>query len=142
MLARLSAVENLIANWSSIVLEVRTLFKQLPDIDRLLSRVHTLGLKLDPSHPENRAVYYEANIYNKRKIKDFLTALRGLKVTLRWLVACSMFSKRVVDCAQVARKIQELFMTRQHDDSFAMSDDVTAPVLHDLIMLEVRHPVQ
>ena len=79
---RLSAVENLIENWSGPVTEARSLFKTLPDIDRLLSRVHTLGIKLAPDHPEREAVYYESTIYNKRKIRDFLTALRGLKVSL------------------------------------------------------------
>lgn len=78
----LDAVENLIAVRSTVD-ECRLMLRQMPDIDRLLSRVHSMGLKLAPDHPETRAVYYEMPIYNKRKIKDFLTALKGLKVHRR-----------------------------------------------------------
>ena len=46
-----------------------------------LSSIHTVGLKhLGDDHPEARAVYYESEVYNKRKIKDLLSALRGLRV--------------------------------------------------------------
>jgi hypothetical protein len=60
--------------------DARKEMRQLPDIDRLLSKVHSMGIKLASDHPETRAVYYEMPIYNKRKIKDFTTALRGLGV--------------------------------------------------------------
>jgi DNA mismatch repair protein MSH6 len=108
--ARLEAVSDLMGR-RDLMDTVRNLFKQLPDIDRLLSRVHTLGLKLSPDHPENRAVYYEASTYNKRKIRDFLTALRGLKV---------------------ARRVQDMFVDAA--DPTQLVEGLSSLILRDLMI--------
>lgn len=45
-----------------------------------ISRIHTLGLKYRAeSHPDSRAVMFEAANYNKRKIKDLLNTLTGFQ---------------------------------------------------------------
>lgn len=43
------------------------------------SRIHSQGLSRSKDHPDTRAVFYEADIYNKRKLLDFLSTLEGFK---------------------------------------------------------------
>ncbi|VDK50226.1 unnamed protein product [Cylicostephanus goldi] len=56
------------------------LLRKMPDLERLLQKIHTLGLKYRAeTHPDSRAVMFEAATYNKRKIKDLLTTLAGFQ---------------------------------------------------------------
>ncbi|XP_061600826.1 DNA mismatch repair protein Msh6 isoform X2 [Cololabis saira] len=75
---RLDAVEDLMAAQAQAT-EVSDLLKKLPDLERLLSKIHSLGTPLDQDHPDSRAVLYEEVTYSKRKIADFLSALEGFK---------------------------------------------------------------
>ena len=51
--------------------EVRVQLKKVPDLERLLSKIHTVGdQKRSQSHPDSRAVMFETHVYSKRK---FLT---------------------------------------------------------------------
>lgn len=60
--------------------EVSDLLKKLPDLERLLSKIHSIGTPLKgQDHPDTRAVLYEEVTYSKRKITDFLSALEGFK---------------------------------------------------------------
>ncbi|XP_062318877.1 DNA mismatch repair protein Msh6 [Osmerus eperlanus] len=60
--------------------EASQLLKKLPDLERLLSKIHSIGSPLKgPEHPDSRAVLYEEVTYSKRKIADFLSALDGFK---------------------------------------------------------------
>lgn len=60
--------------------EVSELLKKLPDLERLLSKIHSIGTPLKgQDHPDSRAVLYEEVTYSKRKIADFLAALEGFK---------------------------------------------------------------
>ena len=56
----------------------RTLSK-VPDLERLLSRIHALGLQKQSSHPDSRAVLYENDKYNKWKIGSLHAMLGGMK---------------------------------------------------------------
>ncbi len=54
------------------------------DLDRLLSRIHTMSGNTNEQqetnyHPNDRAVMYESATYNKRKVNDFSKALHGLR---------------------------------------------------------------
>lgn len=61
--------------------EVTDLLKKLPDLERLLSKIHSMGTSVKgQDHPDSRAVLYEEVVYSKRKIADFLAALEGFKV--------------------------------------------------------------
>jgi DNA mismatch repair protein MSH6 len=63
---------------------VRTLLKSVPDLERLLARVHSNGLRSKGvNHPDSRAVMYEATTYNTRKIKDFADTLAGFDVLVK-----------------------------------------------------------
>ncbi|MBN3270812.1 MSH6 protein, partial [Polyodon spathula] len=79
---RLHAAEDLMALPDKLS-EIRELLKKLPDLERLLSKIHSLGSTLkNQDHPDSRAILYEEVTYNKRKIADFLSALEGFKVML------------------------------------------------------------
>uniref|UniRef100_A0A1A8VG93 DNA mismatch repair protein n=1 Tax=Nothobranchius furzeri TaxID=105023 RepID=A0A1A8VG93_NOTFU len=76
---RLDAVEDLIGAQAQAT-EVSDLLKKLPDLERLLSKIHSIGTPLKgQDHPDSRAVLYEEVTYSKRKIADFLSALEGFK---------------------------------------------------------------
>ncbi|EQC33643.1 hypothetical protein SDRG_08747 [Saprolegnia diclina VS20] len=82
--ARLDAVADLIGLHHSVVSEVRSILKSLPDLERLLSRIHALGsAHRAQTHPDGRAIMYELASYNVRKIKDFVAALNGFKSAIR-----------------------------------------------------------
>lgn len=76
---RLDAVEDLMGAQAQAT-EVSDLLKKLPDLERLLSKIHSIGTPLKgQDHPDSRAVLYEEVTYSKRKIADFLSTLEGFK---------------------------------------------------------------
>ncbi|XP_021574472.1 DNA mismatch repair protein Msh6 isoform X1 [Carlito syrichta] len=77
---RLDAVEDLMVVPDKTS-EVTELLKKLPDLERLLSKIHNVGSPLkSQNHPDSRAIMYEETTYSKKKIIDFLSALEGFKV--------------------------------------------------------------
>ncbi|NWY04889.1 MSH6 protein, partial [Nothoprocta ornata] len=77
---RLDAVEDLLAVPDKMS-EVSEHLKKLPDLERLLSKIHSIGSPLkSQNHPDSRAIFYEEVKYSKKKIADFLSALEGFKV--------------------------------------------------------------
>ncbi|XP_078085788.1 DNA mismatch repair protein Msh6 isoform X2 [Mustelus asterias] len=76
---RLNGIEDLMAVPDKVT-EVVELLKKVPDLERLLSRIHSIGSPLkSKDHPDSRAVLYEETTYSKKKITDFLSALEGFK---------------------------------------------------------------
>lgn len=76
---RLDAVDDLMGAQAQAS-EVSDLLKKLPDLERLLSKIHSIGTPLkSEDHPDSRAVLYEEVTYSKRKIADFLSTLEGFK---------------------------------------------------------------
>ncbi|KAK0138401.1 DNA mismatch repair protein Msh6 [Merluccius polli] len=76
---RLDALEDLMGAPGEAT-EASELLKKLPDLERLLSKIHSIGTPLKgQDHPDSRAVLYEEVTYSKRKIADFLSALEGFK---------------------------------------------------------------
>uniref|UniRef100_A0A6Q2WVX6 DNA mismatch repair protein n=1 Tax=Esox lucius TaxID=8010 RepID=A0A6Q2WVX6_ESOLU len=75
---RLDALEDLMGVPAQAT-EVSDLLKKLPDLERLLSKIHSIGALKGQDHPDGRAVLYEEVTYSKRKIADFLSALEGFK---------------------------------------------------------------
>lgn len=67
--ARLDAVSELAGDLSPEADASRALMKKLPDVERLLSRVHSMASKHRSSeHPESRAIMYEDTKYSIRKV--------------------------------------------------------------------------
>ncbi|KAK7479072.1 hypothetical protein BaRGS_00029664 [Batillaria attramentaria] len=80
---RLDAVEELM-EMQEMMVEATDTLKKLPDLERLLSRIHSLGVaRRTADHPEGRAILYEEVTYSKRKIEDFLSTLVGFKAALK-----------------------------------------------------------
>ena len=76
--ARQEAVRELISYTG--LQNVKTILKKLPDLERLMSKIHSAGDAIkSKNHPDSRAVFFENHIYSKRKIMDLLTCLDGLK---------------------------------------------------------------
>ena len=94
---RTDAVQELVEGGSASLsmTEARVILGRSPcDLERLLSRVHSMGMipgqKKDDEeipqglcHPSERAILYEGDKYVKRKVEDFSKLLNGLKNAAR-----------------------------------------------------------
>ncbi|XP_034233656.1 DNA mismatch repair protein Msh6-like [Thrips palmi] len=79
ILSRQVAISELLKN-SHIMEDARGLLAQLPDLERLLSKIHAQGNAVrSKTHPDSRAIFYEDEIYSKKKIMDFIGTLEGFK---------------------------------------------------------------
>uniref|UniRef100_A0A1Y1KHQ2 DNA mismatch repair protein n=1 Tax=Photinus pyralis TaxID=7054 RepID=A0A1Y1KHQ2_PHOPY len=58
---------------------VRAIFRKLPDLERLVSKIHTFGNRFLTNHPDSRAILYENNTYSKRKILDLINTIQGFE---------------------------------------------------------------
>lgn len=81
---RADAVQELVSGGAAVALgEARTVLGKCGDIERLLSRVHSMGASGDADstgyHPNQRAVLYETATHTKRKVGDFSKLLNGLR---------------------------------------------------------------
>lgn len=65
------------------VRSARSKMSALPDLERLLSKIHAQGnyAKMH-NHPDGRAIMFEGPTYSKRKIADFITVLEGFEQVL------------------------------------------------------------
>ncbi|XP_070788374.1 DNA mismatch repair protein Msh6 isoform X1 [Pituophis catenifer annectens] len=82
---RLDAVEDLLAEAAKMS-DIRDRLKKLPDLERLLSKIHSVGSSLkNQNHPDNKAILYEEARYSKKRIIDFLSALEGFNVIIEIL---------------------------------------------------------
>nr|XP_042907629.1 DNA mismatch repair protein Msh6-like [Parasteatoda tepidariorum] len=59
--------------------DVQKCLRKLPDLERLLNKIHVHGLSRNKDHPETRAIFYEMEVYNRKKILDLISALKGFK---------------------------------------------------------------
>jgi len=83
---RSDAIEELTLGEGAVAMsEARALLGKCGDMERLLSRVHSMGgngLALDGEadhHPNERAVLYETHTHTRRKVGDFSKLLNGLR---------------------------------------------------------------
>jgi DNA mismatch repair protein MSH6 len=77
---RSGAIQELMEDLSEEAESARKVLKKVPDLERLLSRIHANGSKVRVTdHPDGRACMYENNIYNARKIRDFIDLLTGFE---------------------------------------------------------------
>ncbi|CAB4032656.1 DNA mismatch repair Msh6-like, partial [Paramuricea clavata] len=76
---RLDAVEDLMSR-RSLVSEAREILRNLPDLERLLRKIHSMGsVSRSKDHPDSRAIFYNELTYSKKKIGDFLSTLEGFQ---------------------------------------------------------------
>jgi DNA mismatch repair protein MSH6 len=81
---RADAVEELVSGGAAVAIaEARNILAKCGDIERLLSRVHSMGGAADREdpghHPNERAVLYEGKTHTRRKVGDFSKVLNGLR---------------------------------------------------------------
>lgn len=85
---RHDAVEELASGGAAVAIkEARAVLAKCGDIERLLSRIHSMSGSSTPAHddesdrfhPNDRAVLYETATYTKRKVGDFSRVLNGLR---------------------------------------------------------------
>ncbi len=80
---RLDAVDDLISTGEKQS-TIRDMLKLLPDLERLISKIHQLG-NVSKTHPDSRAIMYENDTYSKRKVEDFITILNGFSIASKLL---------------------------------------------------------
>lgn len=86
---RADAVEELVSGGAAVALaEARQVLSKCGDIERLLSRIHSMSCTVSMAdtgavHPNERAVLYEGVTHTKRKVGDFSKLLNGLRQTTR-----------------------------------------------------------
>lgn len=77
---RLNAVEDLNAI-PDVMDEVTDMIRKLPDLERILSKFHSLGSAArSKTHPDSRAIFFDEAKYSKKKIEDFMSTIEGFKV--------------------------------------------------------------
>lgn len=82
---RADAVQELVSGSSAMGMsEARGVLSKCGDIERLLSRIHSMGGATNEGvdnshHPNERAVLYEGKTHTKRKVADFSKVLNGLR---------------------------------------------------------------
>lgn len=88
--------------------DIRSTLGSLPDLERQLSQIHTFGnLKRAKNHPDGRAIFFEEKTYNKKKIQDFVSTLKGFEALTdlpKQLSKCS--SELLIRISQIEPKGQ------------------------------------
>ncbi|GMH78533.1 hypothetical protein TL16_g07839 [Triparma laevis f. inornata] len=76
---RADAVSELASGPPALMMaEASPLMRKVGDVERLLSRIHSMGGG-EGAHPSNRQVLYEGKTHTKRKVKDFNNLIKGLQ---------------------------------------------------------------
>jgi DNA mismatch repair protein MSH6 len=110
---RMDAVSELATGSAALAMnEARSMLSKVGDLERLLSRVHSMGggNAADSAHPNERAMLYEGPKYTKRKVEDFRRLLTGLE-----------YAGKVVDlfapehCTNLTSSLLQKILRRQCD---------------------------
>ncbi|KAF8366795.1 msh-6 [Pristionchus pacificus] len=74
--------------------KVEELMENLPDLERLLQKIHCVGLvHRAREHPDSRAVMFEGEKYAKKRMKDLIIALEGFKLCQKIGELCEVWRK-------------------------------------------------
>ena len=57
--------------------------KGMPDLQKMILMIHVAGVKMKGSHPETRAIYFDQDIYAKRKIERLVQCLENLGISFK-----------------------------------------------------------
>ncbi|EDV97736.1 probable DNA mismatch repair protein Msh6 [Drosophila grimshawi] len=59
--------------------QLRALLAPMPDFERHLAQIHLFGNKrvAQADHPDSRAIFFEEKLYNKQKLRSFMSILKG-----------------------------------------------------------------
>ncbi|XP_015590285.1 probable DNA mismatch repair protein Msh6 [Cephus cinctus] len=80
-----------------VVQNARAMLASLPDLERLLSKIHAEGNAAKMrNHPDGRAIMFEGKTYSKRKILDFTTTLDGFEKVLDIIALFDDFTSSLI----------------------------------------------
>ncbi|XP_015439440.1 PREDICTED: DNA mismatch repair protein Msh6 [Dufourea novaeangliae] len=101
ILERQQAIQELMDR-SEVVQTARGMLAGLPDLERLLSKIHAHGNPARMNnHPDGRAIMFEGPTYSKRRISDFTTTLSSFEDVLKIVSLFEDFS-----CNLIARCVK------------------------------------
>ncbi|QQP39868.1 MutS -like protein 6 [Caligus rogercresseyi] len=109
--------------------DIKTLFKRLPDFERLTGIIACNGFGYPPGHPEHRAVYIDASLLSKKKLTKFLDCLNGFKAAHNGLK--SLLGKHDFKSALLLKLLEEDYPLSKMDEvirSFESSMDIPSAV--------------
>ncbi|XP_033224554.1 probable DNA mismatch repair protein Msh6 isoform X2 [Belonocnema kinseyi] len=79
------------------VRNARSMMSVLPDLERLLSKIHAQGNHAKMyNHPDGRAIMFEGPTYSKRRIVDFITVLEGFEEVLKIINLFDEFNSHLI----------------------------------------------
>ncbi|XP_037939091.1 probable DNA mismatch repair protein Msh6, partial [Teleopsis dalmanni] len=136
ILERQNAITDLMDH-PELLQELRALLTPMPDFERHLAQVHLFGNKtIMQKHPDGRAILFEEKLYNKKKIQNFISILKGFEILTQipdMLKDCSsVLIKRITqtsDNGGIFPKMHELlqFFNNAFNHEEAAKTGVVAP---------------
>ena len=101
-----------IMNCRDFANKFKSLMEKMPDIEHLLCRVHSLSVDRKAiNHPDSRANFFDATVYKKRNVVDFVTLLNALK---RCIELSDVFSAFNCD----SQLLQDLLLSKADGGKF------------------------
>ncbi|KAH0951034.1 hypothetical protein HN011_010133 [Eciton burchellii] len=96
IMERQKAVQELVDRMD-VMQSARAILSTLPDLDRLLSKIHAQGNAAKmKNHPEGRAIMFEGPVYSKRVIMNFTTTLAKFEEVLKFIELFDDFQSNLI----------------------------------------------
>ncbi|XP_029035592.1 probable DNA mismatch repair protein Msh6 [Osmia bicornis bicornis] len=96
ILQRQEAIQELMDR-TDVVQNARSILASLPDLERLLSKIHAQGnLARMNNHPDGRAIMFEGQTYSKRRILGFTTTLSSFEDVLKVVALFEDFNSELI----------------------------------------------
>ncbi|XP_076766173.1 DNA mismatch repair protein Msh6 [Xylocopa sonorina] len=107
-----------------IVQNARSILGGLPDLERLLSKIHAQGnpAKMN-NHPDGRAIMFEGHTYSKKKIVDFTTTLSAFEDVLKIVALFEGFNSTLISQSTKVEPDGEFPSLRESLDYFKTAFD-------------------
>lgn len=101
-------------NNSSLLCDAQALLKTLPDLERMLAKIHVYGNKLlTTNHPDSRAIFYEAVTYSKKKIQDFVKVLKAFEAVQELPQIFKGIVSLPNDTIYLFKKLRKIYLQRK-----------------------------
>nr|XP_033324145.1 probable DNA mismatch repair protein Msh6 [Megalopta genalis] len=123
IIERQQAIQELMDR-SEAVQTARSILAGLPDLERLLSKIHALGnpAKMN-NHPDGRAIMFEGHTYSKKRILDFTTTLSSFEDVLKIVALFEDFNSHLIGCCTKVEPKGEFPSLRETLDYFKTAFD-------------------
>lgn len=99
---------------------IKSALKALPDLEKLIAKIHVLGLSKSISgHPDSRAVLFDGLLYSRRKINDFISALNAFESIIKMQ---SKFAELMVNKDIGSVLLKKIMLYSSQDESGEFPD--------------------